>query len=127
MFTPGDLGEEVTTSTATAAAEAAQSGPDDYRAAAARQRADLAARGQSTEPRVITAGYGGRCSSCGLRIEANRDQVTNALGGWAHLACSVCVECADWVTADDSVPVTGGIGRAHHACSVATMSERAAR
>lgn len=90
--------------------------PTDHLAEAARQRAELLARVEHRVPDVRVSQYPGTCPSCRLPIQAGRDQITNALRDWAHLACSACVTCGNWVTAADSAPVPDGVGRVHHAC-----------
>lgn len=84
---------------------------------AARQRAELLARLARREPEVRVSKYAGTCPSCRLPIEAGHDQITNALGTWAHLACAVCVMCGTWITTADSALIADGLGRAHHACA----------
>lgn len=108
-------------------AATASASPTDHLAEAARQRAELLARLDRREPEVRVSQYASTCPSCRLPIEAGRDQITNALGAWAHLACSVCVTCGAWVTADDSAPVAEGIGRVHDHCQGTTTVERDAR
>lgn len=95
--------------------------PTDHRAEAARQRGELLARAHRTEPDVRLSQYRGVCASCRLPIEAGRDRITNAIGQWAHLACSMCVTCGTWVTADDSTPVPDSVGRVHTACQELTV------
>lgn len=61
------------------------------------QAAELAARQPAPEVVTRIAGYGQACCACPKRIEPG-DEIANALGGWSHIACAVCLVCGTWLS-----------------------------
>lgn len=75
------------------------------------QAEELKARATAPPDVVIrTAQYEQQCPACPVKVMPG-DEIASALGAWAHLACSMCLDCGGWLTRH-------GSGRVCPACGI---------